>query len=258
MRNKKISELFNFNGSVILVTGSSGQIGSNIVEFFLSNNSFVCGLDVNQNPKLKNKNFLFFKGDIKNDKFVNSVIKKIFKKFKKIDVIINNAAKQVFTDFKKRKNKDNLEVIESNLLGAVNIIKNYYNYHKINKEKVCRIINIGSIYGVVSPDFRIYKKRDRYSSEIYGASKAGLLQITKYFSVMMAKDSVIINSISPGGILNKKKQSSGFVKRYIRNVPLGRMGLTDDLLTGIVMFASKYTTYTTGQNLIIDGGLTAK
>ena len=67
-----------------------------------------------------------------------------------------------------------------------------------------------------------------------------------------------MNSISPGGVVNKKKQTLGFINRYKANVPINRMAVTNDIITAIIMFASKETRYTTGQNLIIDGGLTSK
>ena len=106
---------------------------------------------------------------------------------KKINIIINNAAYQIFSDLKKRKSKENFDILNTNLLGPINIIKSYIALHNKNKKKYCRIINIGSIYGSVSPDFSIYKKNDRFSSEIYGASKAGIIQISKYFAVLLAK-----------------------------------------------------------------------
>ena len=105
---------------------------------------------------------------------------------------------------------------------------------------------------------QFYNKGDRFSPDIYGASKAGLIQITKYFSVLLAKKNIIVNSITPGGILNKQKQKKSFIKRYSDNVPMRRMASTNDILTAILMFSSNYSKYTTGQNLIIDGGLTSK
>ena len=73
------------------------------------------------------------------------------------------------------------------------------------KLKKCKIINIGSIYGNISPDFRIYGKNDNFNSEIYGATKAGVIQLTKYLSVLMSKYNINVNSMSPGGIYNEIK-----------------------------------------------------
>ena len=67
---------------------------------------------------------------------------------------------------------------------------------------------MGSIYGFLSPEFKIYSKGDRFSPEIYAATKASVIQITKYFAVIFADKNIRVNSISPGGILNKKKTNN--------------------------------------------------
>ena len=93
------------------------------------------------------------------------------------------------------------------------------------------------------------------SSEIYGASKSSIIQLTKYFAVLLAKKNINVNCISPGGILNKKLQSKKFIKNYIKRVPKNRMGKVDDLHTAIIYLSSDFSDYTTGQNIIVDGGL---
>ena len=252
--NKKI---FDFKNNVVLISGCNGQLGKDLLNFFLENNAIVYGFDIKQS-NFKSRNFNFLKGDITDLKFVHDSLKKIVKKEKKINVIINNAAVQLFSNFIKRKKKENLNLLNVNLIGALNFINSYQTLHKHNIDKYCRIINIGSIYGYISPDFSIYKKGDRFSSELYGISKSGIIQMTKYYAVLYAKKNITINSISPGGILNFKKQNKSFISRYCKNVPVGRMANTQDLLTAVAMFSSKYSSYTSGQNLIIDGALSIK
>ena len=253
----KINNFFNFEKKIVLITGCSGQIGFDMCNFFLELGSLVYGLDLKNIKKIKNKNFFFFKTDITKEKNINNLIKKIFNSHKKIDVIINNAAKSYFSPFIKRTNNEIDNTLNTNIKGPINIIKQYYKFHKKYNSKRCSIINIGSIYGVVSPDLSIYESKDRISSEIYGASKAGLIQLTKYFSTVLAKDNIFVNSISPGGVLNKKQQSRTFIKRYNKRVPLGKMATTFDICLAALYFASDHVNYTTGQNLVIDGGLTA-
>tara|TARA_Y100001958_G_C21091311_1_gene444313 strand:- start:133 stop:693 length:561 start_codon:yes stop_codon:yes gene_type:complete len=185
------------------------------------------------------------------------VLTKIFISQKKIDVIVNNAAKSYFSSFQKRTKKEINETLDTNITGPINIIKEYLKLHNKYKSKRCNIINISSIYGIVSPDLRIYDSKDRINSEIYGASKAGLIQLTKYFSTILADKNIFVNSIAPGGILNKKKQSKKFIKRYNNRVPLKKMATTLDVCLATLYFASDQMNYTTGQNLTIDGGLTA-
>ena len=173
-------------------------------------------------------------------------------------MIINNAAVSVFSKYNKRTDSELNATINTNIKGVLNIINCYSDLHIKRKLKKCSIINIGSIYGFLSPDFRIYGKKDNYSSEIYGATKAAVIQLTKYYSVMLSKQNVNVNCLSPGGIFNNTKpQNKKFVKKYSNRVPLSRMGNVENLFTGILFLASENSNYITGQNLIIDGGLSS-
>ena len=109
----------------------------------------------------------------------------------------------------------------------------------------------------MSPNFKNYRSGDRKSSETYGASKAALIQLTKYFANYMSKYNVRVNSISPGGIYNKKVQTNKFIQRYEKNVPLRSMGTHHDVVHQILFLISNKSKYITGQNLIIDGGYTS-
>ena len=249
-----LKKLFNFNNKIVLITGCSGQIGREITRLYLSLGAKVYGFDLNP-LKLKNKNFFFINIDITNQKKIKFELESIFKKEKKIDIIINNAATSVFSSIEKRNNNELQKVFDLNVQSVINLIKYYYiNYKKYNL-KSSSIINIASIYGFLSPDFKIYKKGERFSAEIYGATKASIIQMTKYFAVLFAKKNIRVNAISPGGILNKKIQTSRFIKNYSKRVPLNRMGNVEDLFTALVYLSSDYSKYGTGQNIIVDGGL---
>ena len=120
------------------------------------------------------------------------------------------------------------------------------------------IINIASIYGTISPDFKIYENDKKFNSEVYGASKAGLIQMTKYFATILAKNNIVVNSISPGGIKNNKTQTKKFIKNYSKNVPRKRMAYLEDILEIIIFLIEMKEKYLTGQNIIVDGGLSLK
>lgn len=257
MRNLNINSLFNFNKKIILITGSSGQIGLSLSKLFLNLGSKVYGFDKSKS-KINHKNFNFTKINITNKKSIKNKINYIIKKERKIDVIINNAGVAVFSKYDKRTEKELDEVINTNIKGSLNIINSYVESHKKNKLTKCRIINIGSIYGILSPDFRIYDKKDNFSSEIYGATKAAVIQLTKYYSVILAKHNINVNCLSPGGIYNEEKpQNKKFVKKYSSRVPLSKMGNVESLFTGILFLASESSDYVNGQNIIIDGGLSS-
>jgi len=257
MINQKINKLFNFEQKIILITGSSGQIGSSFCKLFLDLGAIVYGFDKSTN-KLKNKNYTFKKIDITKKKVVEENIKLIIKKKKKIDVIVNNAGFSVFTKFLNRTDKELNSTINVNIKGTLNIINSYVKIHKSRKLKKCNIINIGSIYGSMSPDFRIYGKNGNYNSEIYGATKASIIQLTKYYSVILSPLGINVNCLSPGGLYNSKKpQKKYFIKNYSLRVPKGRMANTEDLFTGVIFLASSKSDYVSGQNIIIDGGLSS-
>lgn len=248
---------FDFKNKIILVTGCSGIIGTKICEEFIQNNSIVIGIDIKKNM-IKNKNFFFKKIDLNNNNNIQILLKKIIKNYKSIDIIINCAAISYFTHFEKRSSNEIKKTIDINLIATINIIKNYVVLHKKYKLLSCKIINFGSIYGSYSPDFNIYKSGDRFNSEIYGATKASIIQLTKYLAVMYAKYNIKINCISPGGTIDKNsKLKKGFYNRYSKKVPLGRMATPKDIITTVMYLASDYTKYTIGQNIIVDGGLTA-
>jgi 3-oxoacyl-[acyl-carrier protein] reductase len=253
--SKKIN-YFNFKDKIVVVTGCSGIIGKKICEEFINCGSIVLGID-KKNNCIKNKNFFFKKVDLTNLKEIKKILKEIIKSYKLIDIIINCAAISYFTHFEKRSAIEIKKTIDINLIAVINIIKNYVELHKKNKLSCCKIINFGSIYGSYSPDFNIYKSGDRFNSEIYGATKASIIQLTKYLAVMYAKYNININCISPGGTINEKsKLKKGFYSRYSKKVPLERMATPKDIITTVMYLASDHTTYTIGQNIIVDGGLT--
>lgn len=257
MNSLSINNLFDFEKKVVLITGSSGQLGTSFSELYLSQKAIVIGMDIIES-KIKNKNFYFYKLDISNKKKVENIFHKIILKFKKIDIIINNASISVFSKFDKRKDQEINNTINSNLKGSLNLINTYLKEHKKKKLRKCNIVNIASIYGLLSPDFRVYGKKDNFNSEIYGASKAAIIQLTKYYCVALSKYNINVNCISPGGILNEKKpQSKSFLKKYSLRVPKNRIGRVNDLHTALLFLSSEHSDYINGQNIIIDGGLSS-
>jgi NAD(P)-dependent dehydrogenase (short-subunit alcohol dehydrogenase family) len=113
------------------------------------------------------------------------------------------------------------------------------------------IINIGSIYGEYGPDWGLYAGTAMSNPAGYGASKGGLLQLTRWLATTLAPH-VRVNAISPGGIA--RGQAGEFVQRYEARTPLGRMATADDFRGVVAFLASDMSAYVTGQNLSVDGG----
>jgi NAD(P)-dependent dehydrogenase (short-subunit alcohol dehydrogenase family) len=116
------------------------------------------------------------------------------------------------------------------------------------------IINIASIYGVQAPDFGVYENTNMTSPAAYSAIKGGIINLTRYLASYFGEYGIRVNSVSPGGIFDN--QNKTFVDNYIKKVPLKRMGKPDDISPAIVFLISDQSRYITGQNMIIDGGLT--
>ncbi len=113
------------------------------------------------------------------------------------------------------------------------------------------IINIGSTYGVCGPDWSLYEGTNMSNPAAYGASKGGLIQLTRWLATTIAPD-IRVNTISPGGVF--RNQPEAFVQRYKAKTPLGRMATEDDFRGAIAYLASDLSKYVTGHNLAVDGG----
>lgn len=117
-----------------------------------------------------------------------------------------------------------------------------------------------SIYGVTAPDQRIYEGSEYNGKPIntpavYSASKAGLIGLTQYLATYWGEKGVRVNTLTPGGVASG--QNEIFNSRYSARVPMGRMAAIQDLVGALIFLASDASAYVTGQNIIIDGGLSA-
>ena len=242
----------NLNKRNIIIVGSQGQIGKNLTKKLLKENYNLILLD----KKLKTK-FNNFYIDLNNDNNINKTLSKIKKKYAKIHGLVNLAAHQVFSDFKKRSIDEIDKSMNVNIKSNILITKFLFNYY-FKKEKYGKIINISSIFGINSPDFKNYKKNDRKSSEIYGATKAAIIQLTKYFANYMAGFNISVNCISPGGVQNNNTQTKSFIKRYSEKIPSKRMAKADEISQLILFLLSDQSNYINGENIIIDGGYSSK
>lgn len=121
------------------------------------------------------------------------------------------------------------------------------------------VINVASMYGMVSPDLRVYENPDSANPPFYGAAKAALIQWTRYAACEFGSLAIRVNSISPGPFPNVtiQKNQPAFVQRLAERVPIGRIGNPEEIGGPIVFMASSASTYINGANLVVDGGWTA-
>ncbi|MFH1683612.1 MAG: SDR family oxidoreductase [Candidatus Margulisiibacteriota bacterium] len=233
----------------VLITGSEGQLGRAYVLRLLELGYQVVGIDTLPEPK--NNGIQYFQADITKPNEINDLLGNLNSD---VDVLINNAGVMVFTPFEERTEEELDYIIDVNLKGTIFVTQSVFNRFFVPKKKGC-IVNIGSVYGVVAGDMSIYREGERRTPEIYGATKAAVIHLTKYFAAYMAPYNVRVNCISPGGIFNDHKKE--FVDRYSAKVPMKRMGNEQELLSTLELLISDKSSYLTGQNIIVDGGLSA-
>tara|TARA_B100001250_G_C19816984_1_gene799083 strand:- start:7237 stop:7995 length:759 start_codon:yes stop_codon:yes gene_type:complete len=249
------NNIFNLKNKIVVVSGSNGQLGKSICEFMINLGSIVIGIDLeNSNENISR----YYNLDITKSEDVNIVFKNIYNEFGRIDVLINNAGVSTFEPFEIRPEEKFDWVMDVNLKGTFNCIQSLTNLFDSNKQDKASIVNIASIYGLISPDFRIYTDLDRKNSEIYGATKAGIIQMSKYFAVYLAERNIRCNSVSPGGIFNPENpQGQDFISKYSERCPMKRMANSEEIIGAIVYLSSDLASYTTGQNITVDGGTSA-
>jgi NAD(P)-dependent dehydrogenase (short-subunit alcohol dehydrogenase family) len=118
------------------------------------------------------------------------------------------------------------------------------------------IVNVGSLYASVAPEPAFYDHIPGFlKPPAYGASKAGVVSLTRYFARLWGPRGVRVNALSPGGVLGG--QDPRFLEKFCARVPLRRMAERDDLVGPLLFLASDASRYVTGQELRVDGGFTA-
>ena len=263
----KTQKIFDLNGKVIIITGSSGMLGTQYA-YALSEcgaNVVLADIDISKSKiteKQIKKSFstdpMSIKLDLTNKESILSMTSTVIKKYSKIDVLINNAAYQGNSKIRSS-GFENLELETWNQAIDVNLTGVFLCCQSIGKQMIKQksgnIINIASTYGLVGPDQRIYGKSGQNSAIFYAATKSAILNLTRYLATYWEGKGIRVNTFSPGGVENN--QDPNFIKRYSKKTPLGRMAKKDEYVGSIIFLASDASSYMTGSNLIVDGGWTA-
>ncbi len=242
-----------FKNKTILITGAFGLLGKSITNNFYKKKAKLILVDKKIGKKFKNVDF--YKCDFTKETERDEIFKKIQKKYRKIDVLINCAGytgsikdSNWIADFENQDLKNWKNAFEVNLNSIFHISKILRKNLAIRKGN---IINIGSIYSILSPDPSLYKGLTMSSPAAYAASKGGLQQLTKWLAAHLAPK-IRVNMISTIGI--KNRQPLKFIKRYEKKIPLKMMCKEEDIIGVINLLASNQSKMITGQNIIIDGG----
>lgn len=236
--------MIDLKNKVVVITGGAGIQGPEHAKAFKAFGAKVVATDIRGAD---------LRLDVTDQQSIDSAVKQILKQYGRIDVWVNNAgatAKQGATDWE--------QIIKVNLTGT------YLCCLAAVKVMLAKgggsIINVSSIYGLVGPDFSIYPGA-KYAGKpmgvpaAYAASKGGVIALTKYFASFYAPK-VRVNCVTPGGIFDQ--QSDDFVKKYSAKTMLGRMAKRNEVSGALLYLASDLSSYVTGANIVIDGGLTAR
>lgn len=257
--------LFNLEGRVAVVTGGAGYLGSAMCEalaefgatiVIASRNVEKCKELARRLGKRYKVRAMGTKLDTSSWKLVANCMQGINNEMGSIDILINNAATgKPVNGIEALSERDWIEGIEGTLHGVFRCTKAVIPFMEPKKQGV--IINISSMYGIVSPDPRIYGDSGYNNPPDYGAGKAAVIQFTRYAACHLAGKGIRVNAVTPGPFPSPEVQKNQlFISNLVSKVPLGRIGQPCDLKGVVIFLASDASSYMTGQNIIVDGGWT--
>ena len=262
-----MKKLFDVSNKVIILTGAGGLLGTQYAEGLCQAGANIVLADLDfvrckkQADRLRikyNIEVLPIKLDVTDKKSIINLVKETIKRFSRIDVLINNAAfqegqKEREVEFEEFTLESWNKVISVNMTGVFLCCQEVGKIRKKQKHGI--ILNIGSIYGLVAADQRIYGKSGLNSSIAYASTKASLINFTRYLASYWRNTGIRVNILSLGGVENN--QNHEFIKRYSDKTMLGRMAKKEEYVGAVLFLTSDASSYMTGANVIIDGGWTA-
>ena len=242
------------NNKIAIITGASRGIGKTIAEklALYGCKIVIISRKISDLEKVKNKiksnNILCFECDISNQNQFKDIAKKVYDQWGSIDILVNNAGIT--------KDKLLLRLTESDWEDVINInLKGYYNTIKVVsrymlKNRIGRIVNISSVIGQIGNS----------GQSNYAASKSGIEGMTRALAVELGSKNININAIAPGYInTNMTKEISEEVFNNMKkNIPLDKLGKSEDVANLVCYLSSDLSSYITGQTINIDGGMTIK
>jgi NAD(P)-dependent dehydrogenase (short-subunit alcohol dehydrogenase family) len=267
-------ELFDLRGKVAIVTGGCGILGTHFCAGLAAAGANVAVVDIDSSKlqsftaELASRHGVKTIGvqcDVTDAGSVARMVEKVGDALGDINVLHNNAAgkskdlDQFFAPYEEYSLQQWREIMAVNIDGMF-LVSQAVGKRMVAAGKGGSIIQTASIYGIMAPDQRIYEGseymgRPINTPAVYSASKAAVVGLTKYLAAYWAKYGIRVNTLTPGGV--ESGQNPEFKKKYAARVPLGRMAEAHEMVGALLYLASDASSYVTGQNLIIDGGLQA-
>lgn len=257
-----VNELFSLKNKTAIVTGGTGWLGSSISAVLseLGANVFVVSRGNSKNyisNAINLNNYLNF--DLSKINDIEELVKTVISITGKIDILVNNSYTWPKTlDFTKSSIHEMSETMVNCFVAPVQLTKLVYQT-MIERNIKGSIINVASMYGSVAPDHKIYRDSGRGNALEYGASKAAIIQATKYIASIGGKHGIRCNSVSPGPFPKPETfvNAEWFQDELNAKTMLNRVGNPDELKGVFALLASDASSYITGADIPVDGGWTS-
>lgn len=268
------NSMFRLEGKNAVITGGCGILGKHFSRGLAEAGAKVAVVDIQGQAAREwaaelgtstGSECIGVECDVTCPESVRQMVETIRSSFTEIHVLHNNAAGKsqdlnaFFAPFEKYSLEQWRSIMSVNIDGMF-LVAQAFGKVMVAQGKGGSVIQTSSIYGVMAPDQRIYEGslyegRMINTPAVYAASKAAVVGLTKYLAVYWAAHGIRVNTLSPGGV--DSGQNDEFKNRYSHRVPMGRMARASELVGAMLYLASDASSYVTGQNLIVDGGLSA-
>ena len=268
---------FRLDGTVAIVTGGLGRLGSQYARALTDAGASVALFDVTQQRPALVQSLIDAGAPISTHPVdatvraaVDAAVADVVARFGTPSILVNNAglgsspadAALETGRFERYPESAWDAMLDSHLKSALVVSQSFIAQFREAGQSTGSIINVSSTYGVVSPDQSVYDYRRRDGSEYYkpvgySVAKSGVLNFTRWLAEYCAPFGVRVNTLVPGGV-REQGHAPEFVAEYVKRTPLGRMAEDDDYNGAVVFLASRASAYMTGAMLVVDGGWTAR
>jgi gluconate 5-dehydrogenase len=259
---ENVIQTFDLSNKVIVITGGYGYLGEGIVNHLRHYNATVV-VAARSEAKFKqtfsqHQNVVFQLMDVADEQSIIDALETVYKNYGRIDALINNAFYLSGNSPEIMSSDDFNYGIDGTLNSVFRCIKSIIPYFKNQKQG--KIVNVASMYGVQAPDFSVYDESPQFiNPPHYGAAKAGVIQLTKYYASYLGNYNVNVNTVTPGPFPSIAVQKNiKFIDDLKKKTALNKIGLPQDLAGVFTFLVSDAANFVTGQNFIIDGGWTIK